>query len=225
MEEGQKRQKSQRTRFKECFKPGVPQSRTPLDIWKHILLNTDPQSLGGMAQTSKPFEEVVRDDIRVNNYPLARRYRKEGQIRLALKCLKSCVNHNHPEATFQLGYSYLVGGWGVHHDANKEKKYLKRAVGLGSEHALILFDSTIECIRYNPRDVIKHFEKSPEDELYQYELGRLFFERYDVDNKELAIKWWTKAAEQGCARAQHALGIHLPDKRWLNKALLQYNSM
>lgn len=247
MEEGQKRQKSLRSRFRECFKPGVPQSLVPLDIWKRILLNTDPQSLGGMAQTSKPFEEVVQKDIRVNNWELARRYRKEGQIRLALKCLKSCVDHNHPEATFQLGYAYKHGGWGVERNISLTLIYLNKAIELGNEHALVyhyfLYGSDklsttkltnafalgvyhSRCL-YDRVTGFKYFEQSAKqgDEFGQYFLCCAYLQGDGTDkNTDRAVEWCIKSAEQGYGTPQLALGRDstLENRQmWLNKANAQ----
>lgn len=249
MEEGQKRQKSLRSRFRECFKPGVPQSLVPLDIWKHILLNTDPQSLGGMAQTSKAFEEVVREDIRVNNYPLARQYRKEGQIGLALTCLKSCVDHNHPEATFQLGYSHMFGGWGVEtRYYEKGSKYCKKAFQLGYDCGVLYGHITSEIREISPEQLtnplsrgfyyehvmgeieiaIKYYEKSAQEgnELAQWTLANHYrnVSGTHTDHNK-AMELYLKSAEQGFGQAQQSLGQimlnSMERERWSKKALAQ----
>ena len=243
MEEGRKKQKSLRTRFRDCFGGGgVAQSRVPLDIWKHILLITDLRSLSRMAQTSKPFYEVVREDIRVNNWELARRYRREGQIPLALKCLKSCVEHNHPDATFHMAFAqYHGGGWGLGPDYNESLKYTYKAIALGNQCALLvlsrlkseitsLYNITdsfaVGFFHYichnNDAEAFKYFKDSAHrgNEFAQYYLGCLYHRRVD-GSVDKGIEWITKSAEQGYGRAQLYLAKYQDREKWLSKAQRQ----
>jgi TPR repeat protein len=205
----------------ECFEPSASQNCVSIDIWERILRLADPQSLGQMAQTSKSFEKFVRKIIRVNNYQLARQYRKEGQIHLACECLKSCVDHNHPEATFQLAYSYYAGGWGIGPDQAKDDETYALAKNLGcTGYHLVFKDYEYE--------LTKEFLQSPkkqEDEYYQYHFGIMLYNGYYYldKNEEKGLEWLTKSAEQGFARAQRAVGRLTNDERWLKKAEKQKN--
>lgn len=218
MEEGrQKKQRTLRNRLRDSFgNRSLPQSLVPLDIWEHTFQIADIKSVSCMAQTSTAFEEIVREKIRTNNWGLALQYRKEGQIRLALWCLKSCVKHGHPHATFHLGYAYHNTGWGVVVNSKKGEKYTKRAIGLGSEYALVLGGKIPQQIQStNPFILgyvylydanapwqlgIQYLEKAAEegDEFAQYMLANQY-ERGVVlpkDSKK-ALEWYTKSAEQG----------------------------
>lgn len=247
MEEGrQKKQKTLRTRLRDCFgKPSLPQSHVPLDIWKHILQTADIQSMGKMAQTSKAFEEVVREKIRTNNWELALRYRKEGQIRLAKWCLKSCVKHGHPHATFHLGYAHINAGWGVNvHQNTKAKKYMERAIELGSEHALVLgtrighqqIQSTnplvLAYMHLFGKDGssalgLQYLEQAAQngDEFAQHQMGKQLQYGYITDKDiKKALDWYTKSAEQGYACAQYSLCCYYTNKgneklreKWWNR--------
>jgi TPR repeat protein len=229
MEEGRhKKQRTLRTRLRDSFgNPSLPQIHVPLDIWKHILQTTDIQSMSHMAQTSTAFEEIVREKIRTNNWGLALQYRKEGQIRLALWCLKSCVKHGHPHATFHLAYAYTYGGWGVDVYPKKATKYWERAIELGSEHALVLSKTLPKTYNYNTTNpfilgqihlldasgstalAIQYLEQAAAqegDEFAQYALGRQFRLGLLVPKDPYkAVEWYTKSAEQGLASAQYIL--------------------
>lgn len=227
MEEGLKKQKSLRTVLRECF-GGIelPQSLVPLDIWKHILQTTDIQSMSCMAQTSKAFEKVVWEKIRTNNLALARRYKKEGQIRLALWCLRSCVDHGNAEAMFDLGYAHIYGGWGAKRDKPTGNKYIRMAQDLGNERALVIYCwqfirlgasnndpfARAYLSRYsgagNEEQQFANFQMSAHqgDEYGQYYLGLCYIEGTGTEkNTEEGIKWITKSAEQGFYEAQREL--------------------
>jgi TPR repeat protein len=244
MERGQKRQKSLRSRFKYSFN-GI-QGHVPIEIWiRHILLVTDLQSLSNMAQTSKPFKEIVHENVRINNWELARRYRKEGQIPLALKCLKSCVEHNHPEATFHLGYAYIKGGWGVGtYDCELSKEYFNRALELGYERALVYLTDIqkFDPVAFNITDsfalgyfcfchqdnyltkAFQYFQDSAQkgDEFGQYYLGYMYFHELGTErNTFKAVEWFTRSAEQGHCVAQKALANIKRDPKWLLKTKRQ----
>lgn len=244
MERGEvKKQKSLTTQVRECL--GKPQNDVPVDIWKFIL-RLNIRCMAIMAQTCKTFEQVVKE-IRTNNYILARQYRAEGQIRLARDCLVSCVEHNHTEATFQLGYAHCYGGWGVDVSSAAGSSYLTKAEKLGSEYALVvnyniksifidykrltipfvcgyaIFKST----QPDYKKVIEYFEISTQqgDELGQYYLGFCYYLGLGTaKNTDKAKEWYTKSAEQGFYGAQYILGAFTSfgkDPKWLRKAKAQ----
>lgn len=243
MERGQvKKQKSLRTQVRECL--GKPQNDVPVDIWRFIL-RLDLRCMAIMTQTCKTFEQVVKE-IRTNNYMLARQYRAEGQIRLARGCLVSCVEHNHTEATFQLGYAYCYGGWGVYMNNAAGLTYLRKAEKLGSEYALVVNYCNIKSIDYkrltipfvcgyaiflsaqpNYKKVIKYFEISAQqgDELGQYYLGFCYYHGSGIaKNRDKAKEWFIKSAEQGFGPAQQILGTwpqYAKAPGWLRKAKAQ----
>lgn len=225
-EDRHKKQKTLQTRLRLSFGPSLPQSHVPLDIWKHILQTTDLESMSCMAQTSKAFEEVVREKIRTNNLALARRYKKEGQIRLALWCLRSCVDHGNSEAMFDLGYAHMYGGWGAKRDTPAGNKYFGMAQDLGNERALVM--NCWQFIRLgasyndpfargyfsiysgvgNEEEQFADFQMSAHqgDEYGQYYLGLCYMGGTGTEiNTDEGIKWIAKSAEQGFYEAQREL--------------------
>lgn len=94
-----------------------------------------------VSQTCWGFKEIF-EIIGGESLNLALIFRREGQIHLALKFLKLCVENEDTNAMFQLGYSYFLYGWGINEDKKKAFEWFKKSAG--SEMCLILFIQFID---------------------------------------------------------------------------------
>jgi TPR repeat protein len=239
MERGKKKQKSLRTLLRECFgETKLPQKWLEVDIWQLIIVNADLQSVSTMAQTSKAFNQLVEDNYRTNNLKLAKRYLREGQTRMARRCLENCVEHGNPEAMFCIGYAYFSGGWGLKPSNQNMYEYLKMSADAGNPRGMVYYARIYQGnmvleggsrsnIYYqralasgdlfargyyyyygaNPADTTNSFEAvkcftklaMDGDEHAQYFMGdcHLYGKKGVDKNREKAIEWYTKAAEQG----------------------------
>lgn len=202
MEEGlQKRGKTIQTMLRECF-GNVVHKLIPKEIWQYILLNTNPRDISTIAQMCKAFNELVEQVIRSNNLKLAKQYLREGQTKMALRCLKNCVEHGNTEAMFVMGYAHTRGGWGLEFDGYKSREYFKMAADGGNRRGMVFY----ECI-YKPYQN-NSYGKSllDSDDFfvrgYSYYRGNHCFISY-----ETALNYFTKSAMMEDEYAQYYLGL------------------
>lgn len=240
MEEGlQKRGKTIQTMLRECFGNAV-QKLIPKEIWQYILMNTNPREISTIAQMCKAFNELVEQIIRSNNLKLAKQYLREGQTKMALRCLQNCVEHGNTEAMFVMGYAHTRGGWGLEFDDDKSREYFKMAADGGNHKGMVFYECIYQSYQNNSygkslldsddffvrgysyydgaavdnNQAIYYFTKSAmmEDEYAQYYLG-LCYMMNDREDKEKGIEWLRKSAEQGLYVAQEQLSLmHL--EKW-----------
>lgn len=96
-------------------------SRVPFDIWKDIIDKTTAETTDTImivTQTCKGFQDLVWY-LQTNNLPLAKRYRRDGWIAQAKKCLESCVEQGNLDAKYCMADAYRFGGWGFQVDECK----------------------------------------------------------------------------------------------------------
>lgn len=92
-----------RTLLRRCFRNQLC-SQIPFDIWKNILITTTEDStrvLGVVAQTCSAFRDLL-SFLQQNNLPLAKAYRRDGQIKQAKMCLQNCVDSGNLDAKYHL---------------------------------------------------------------------------------------------------------------------------
>lgn len=203
MEEGlQKRGKTIQTMLRECFGSGnVVQKLIPKEIWQYILMNTNPRDISTIAQICKAFNELVEQMIRSNNLKLAKQYLREGQTKMALRCLQNCVEHGNTEAMFVMGYAHTRGGWGLEFDGDKSCEYFKTAADGGNHKGMVFY----ECI-YKPYKIGKASLLDSDDFFVR---GYCYYRGYHlttIDYKQ-AVYYFTKSAMLGDEYAQYYLGL------------------
>lgn len=208
MERGKKKQKSLRALLRECFgETNLPQKWVEVDIWQLILVNTDLQSVSTLAQTSNAFNQLVEEKFRTNNLKLAKRYLREGQTRMARRCLENCVEHGDAEAMVHMGCAHLYGGWGMKpHDIDMYKHF-KMAADAGNSRGMVYYARVCEYT------VVGGVEES--NIYYQRAVasGDLFARAYyyykkapSAENLMKAFEYFTKMAIEGDEYAQYFLG-------------------
>lgn len=94
-----------RSLLKNCFRNRLF-SFVPYEIWKEIVCYSHLNTICFLAQTCWGFKELVED---VRSLDLALKYRREGDIDLALKYLQRCANCGCAKAMFHLGYALRRG--------------------------------------------------------------------------------------------------------------------
>lgn len=128
---------------KSCFKNELF-LLVPFEIWKDIVTSCDLKVVGLLSQTCWGLRELV-EDARDNNIEIALRYRREGQISRALKCLQTCVVHGNSMAMFHIGFAYLNGGWGLKKARNEATEWFKKAAERGSDAGKALYALRLIC--------------------------------------------------------------------------------
>lgn len=131
------RKSEARSLFKNCFKSGFF-LQVPFEIWKNVIFVADLKSIGLLSQTCWGFKELI-ENVRESNIVVALRYRREGQIPHALKCLQRCAYFGNSFAMFHLGYGYWDGGWGLKRDPKQAVQWFKRAAEDGNGAGMAVY--------------------------------------------------------------------------------------
>lgn len=197
-----------RVLLRRCFKKPL-YALVPYDIWKNFIFVQveDLKTLGVVAQLSRGSKCVV-EEIRKNNMALAKRYRREGQIPMALKCLRSSAECNNPEALFELGWAYCNGGWGVPKNYEKGLGLYVDAAELGNGKAVIEYGWEAIALELDVSYAEEWFKKG-------FNSGDLYARAWCYFNAAAGVKrnyqksisyYFAAALEQEIALAQFTLG-------------------
>ena len=133
----------ERKSLRKCFRNNIF-SLVPYEIWRDLIVSYsgDVRIILLLSQTCRGFNNLV-DDIGKTNINLALLLRREGQIPLALKYLRKCVDNGDSLAMFHLGYAYWRGGWGVNDEddesCDKSMYWLERSAKYGNPHGMAFF--------------------------------------------------------------------------------------
>jgi hypothetical protein len=189
-----------RTLLRRCFRNQLC-SQIPFDIWKNILITTTEDStrvLGVIAQTCSAFRDLL-SFLQQNNLPLAKAYRRDGQINQAKMCLENCFRHDNLEATYHMAYAYYYGGWGVERDTKKAHEWFLELEKTG----LYIYPSFMD--KYS---VPIYNEKNPPTNTRDAFLNAEFYAtNYGWGEGELTVSYYIIAANQGNEFAQFRLGL------------------
>lgn len=184
-----------RSLLRRCFRNPLF-SLVPFDIWKDILEKTTVQTtttLVRITQTCKGFKDLV-EYLQTNNLPLAKRYRRDGWITHAKKCLESCIENGNLDAKYCLLSAYMLGGWGYESNVGVANKMLR-------EYTDALYIFTPLCLSTTERPISEWIQEAVKgNEFVQFQLG-LYYN--NQGKRSLAIHWLFKSAVQGYAHAQY----------------------
>lgn len=218
-----------RTLLRRCFRNQLC-SQIPFDIWKNILSKTTEDStrvLGVVAQTCSAFRDLLLF-LQQNNLPLAKAYRRDGQIKQAKTCLQNCVDSGNLDAKYHMADALRHGGWGFPDDNNLAKKMFKELEDTGyyvdpdgliflflmpgitgivdDEKALSFNDPFMIGEYYRAHNMqhiaMAHYSVAADNgnEFAQFRIGMYY---YGLGKIHTAIQWLYKSAIQGYAHAQY----------------------
>lgn len=207
-----------RTLLRRCFRNQLC-SQIPFDIWKNILSKTTEEStrvLGVVAQTCSAFRDLL-SFLQQNNLPLAKAYRRDGQIKQAKRCLQNCVDSGNLDAKYHLADSLRDGGWGFLADNNLAKEMFKELEDTG------LY---IDPFSWAP---LLSQDKVNDQKAFSFKDPFMIGEYYRVHGKEdIAIPHYIVAADNGNEFAQFRMGMyyHMKGKKhnaiqWFYKSAIQ----
>lgn len=126
-----------RTRLKGCFSSKIFLSFVPYEIWQFIVTVLDLRSASILLQTCSAFKDLVERAFQ-NYLEAAISFRREGQMKLAIKSLNSCVSNN-SVAMFRLAISYWHGGFGVEEDHILSAEWFKKSADEGYGPAMAFY--------------------------------------------------------------------------------------
>jgi hypothetical protein len=121
-----------RSLLRRCFRNSLFSS-VPFDIWKDILNKTTEETTNTivtLTQTCRGFQDLVQF-LQVNNLVLAKRYRRDGWIAQAKKCLENCVEQGNLDAKYCMADAKRFGGWGFEIDEMKGIEMLRELQSTG----------------------------------------------------------------------------------------------
>jgi TPR repeat protein len=238
-----------RTLLRRCFRNQLC-SQIPFDIWKNILSKTTEDStrvLGVVAQTCSAFRDLL-SFLQHNNLPLAKAYRRDGQIKQAKMCLQNCVDSGNLDAKYHLADALVHdGGWGFSEDNKLGNEMFKELKNSDFDHHPSLFvfgrrDKTDHQKALSLKDpfMIGEYYRThglPDiaipyyivaanngNEFAQFHSGMYYFD--ECGKIHLAILYLYKSASQGYANAQYQLYKAMGEQssHWLIAARRQGHS-
>lgn len=205
-----------RVLLRKCFRNFL-YALVPYDVWKNLIFaQVHIKTLGAVTQLSQGSKCAV-EEIRKNNMVLAKRYRREGQIPMALKCLQSSAECNNPEALFELGWAYSNGGWGVKKDSIMSIAYHEKAYKLGNAMAILSYASYYHPIMQNEAYHVDWYAKAFNSD-DNYVRGYCYFYGLGTkrDYKKAMSCLLTAALQEDNMYAQFLLGS---EQEYYNEAL------
>lgn len=194
-----------RTLLRRCFRNSLFSS-VPFDIWKDILDKTTVETTNtvvAITLTCRGFQDLVRF-LQVNNLVLAKRYRRDGWIAQAKKCLENCVEQGNLDAKYCMADAYRFGGWGFEIDEYKGLCMFEELQTTG-----LFVVSWIVSEQPTGRPDISMIKDT-------FQIGEYY---YYGSERGCAIPYYTIAANEGNEFAQYKLGIFYLDQQNLTLAI------
>jgi TPR repeat protein len=164
------------------------------------------------AEAIKWFRLAAESGDAEAQYALGAKYRRDQNATEAVKWYNLAVDQGHAEAMYELGQMYEYGGSGVKKNTEETVKWYKLAAAKGHAEAIrnlgrmYLVGSGIKK-DYSESEKWYRLGAEKGDAESQFYLGKILCgERLDDcgQNKEEALKWFTRSFEQKSSRAMSA---------------------
>jgi hypothetical protein len=188
--------------------PELDVEDTHVDESDHSLAQKEDSSERHSATVQKNIrperETPVGEDIHII-VKGAKSFLKNNRLKQAVELFRKAAELGDAEAQYHLGVCY-TDGTGVKHNKTDSSMWIKKAADQGHVAAQYIYAWRIR--EDNQKGAAKMFQEAADKghAYAQHELGRCYRYGWGVDaNLNLAVKWHTKASNQGLTCAQVAL--------------------
>lgn len=173
---------------------------------------TQSMNASGSTSNQTDLEKAAQNGDANAQHKLALNYLKKQENKKAFDWFLKAAKQDNVESQYYLGWMYHYGK-GVTKDLVQAEKWYKKAVNQKHGPSMFLLATIYqsnEANFQNYEEALKLYRYLAENNnfsLAQGQLGEMYEKGQGVDaNEQMAIKWYTRAAENGDVYSQYLLG-------------------